>query len=308
MHHNPDALRAQAVKDAERAETAPRNSEYPRRARSVNNALAEAKRQLADVIEQTEESVNIVGNDRESRRERRIARLMRYAAKADLEAAEYDARSHAIGEHIPFGQPILVGHHSERRHRATIKRQHRLWDKWHESYTKAKELRAKAEACKRNNAIYSDDENARLKIESKIRELEARRDMVKADRKAERNRQRDGMPPSDARFGWYNPLPNINAEIKRLKRRLEDLSKREARQENGQADRRMGDVIIRYNPEYDKTELHFPGKPSAEIIQLVKRLGFRWIRTGGCWSRSANNETEYKLQYLAKELGTPIEA
>ncbi|HAO14890.1 MAG TPA: hypothetical protein DDE71_04930, partial [Tenacibaculum sp.] len=40
---------------------------------------------------------------------------------------------------IPFGQPILVGHHSEKRHRRTIEKAHRAMDKCLEESKKAEE-------------------------------------------------------------------------------------------------------------------------------------------------------------------------
>ena len=57
--------------------------------------------------------------------ERREIRQDRLDGRADRLTAEATRRfdaAHAIVERIPFGQPILVGHHSEGRHRADIKR------------------------------------------------------------------------------------------------------------------------------------------------------------------------------------------
>ncbi|AJY62496.1 DUF3560 domain-containing protein [Burkholderia glumae] len=71
--------------------------------------------------------------------ERAKARAERYAAASDRAEAQAQARRaavDAIAEHIPLGQPILVGHHSEGRHRrdlarmdASIRQALTLWDK-----------------------------------------------------------------------------------------------------------------------------------------------------------------------------------
>ncbi|MGS1041597.1 DUF3560 domain-containing protein [Burkholderia glumae] len=71
--------------------------------------------------------------------ERAKARAERYAAASDRAEAQAQARRaavDAIAEHIPLGQPILVGHHSEGRHRrnlarmdANIRQALTLWDK-----------------------------------------------------------------------------------------------------------------------------------------------------------------------------------
>jgi hypothetical protein len=49
----------------------------------------------------------------DQRRQARIARLRARAASARQEAQQHQQAAEAIAEHIPVGQPILVGHHSE---------------------------------------------------------------------------------------------------------------------------------------------------------------------------------------------------
>lgn len=61
----------------------------------------------------------------EKRVERKLEKAERYetyAANADTRAEKRDRTAHDISSAIPFGQPILVGHHSERRHRGDIER------------------------------------------------------------------------------------------------------------------------------------------------------------------------------------------
>jgi hypothetical protein len=84
--------------------------------------------ELADEIEDEDKSLV----------ERAEERAERFAGYSDSRAKEADsahAAVHAISEHIPFGQPILVGHHSERRARKDAQRIHdnmrkavSLWD------------------------------------------------------------------------------------------------------------------------------------------------------------------------------------
>jgi hypothetical protein len=54
-------------------------------------------------------------------------RAEHYADKAERKVGEAKARfaaSDAISEHIPMGQPVLVGHHSQRRHERDLERMH----------------------------------------------------------------------------------------------------------------------------------------------------------------------------------------
>jgi hypothetical protein len=60
--------------------------------------------------------------DYEERKENRIDRLAEKAAEAHSEAQAQFNRAHKIGSAIPFGQPILVGHHSEAHARADANR------------------------------------------------------------------------------------------------------------------------------------------------------------------------------------------
>lgn len=34
-----------------------------------------------------------------------------------------------------------------------------------------------------------------------------------------------------------------------------------------------------------RQEIHYPGKPSAEIRAAIKAQGYRWDRVAGCWWR-----------------------
>ena len=54
--------------------------------------------------------------------EARVDRFSGYADNAEQSAESASNYAHSLVEGIPPGQPILVGHHSERGHRATLKR------------------------------------------------------------------------------------------------------------------------------------------------------------------------------------------
>lgn len=61
----------------------------------------------------------------ESKRERKLKKAIRYenyAANAEARAEGSYERATSISSMIPMGQPILIGHHSEARHRRDLKR------------------------------------------------------------------------------------------------------------------------------------------------------------------------------------------
>lgn len=51
---------------------------------------------------------------------RRAERYQQWANAAEIQSAASHKRSHDLVKDIPMGQPILVGHHSEKRHRKTL--------------------------------------------------------------------------------------------------------------------------------------------------------------------------------------------
>jgi len=80
---------------------------------------------------------------------------------------------------IPMGQPILVGHHSERAHRNAIKRSCNAMDKCVELSNKSEYYANKADATKNNNAISSDNPEAIDLLREKLIKLEGQRTAIK---------------------------------------------------------------------------------------------------------------------------------
>jgi len=120
-----------------------------------------------------------------SYRDRRYARadkLDGWAEKREAKATAGFEKAHALGDMIPFGQPILVGHHSEGRHRRDIDRINTTGQRALENSRKANEMASKAANIRAaaDHAIYSDDEDAVERITERIAEWEAERGRIKA--------------------------------------------------------------------------------------------------------------------------------
>ena len=122
-----------------------------------------------------------------NRKEKQQARKEHYeelAEKANARSAQAFERSHKMVEHIPLGQPILVGHYSERGHRRLLDRS---WNKMGESVKeseKADYYRRKAEAAANNDAIYTGDDDAEERLREKIAGLETAQEQMKAANRA----------------------------------------------------------------------------------------------------------------------------
>lgn len=132
------------------------------------------------------------------------------------------------------GQPILVGHHSEKKHRRLIKRAHEDIRKSIELDDKSKFYSNRAESAENSKVIYSDDPNAITKLKEKLERLENERVSIK----------------SREHKTWE--LTNIGANIRETKKRIEKLEKQENLQfpdiefKGGKAVHNKGIIITRY--------------------------------------------------------------
>ena len=175
-----------------------------------------------------------------TRRDRRLARaeqLREWADKREKRAEEAAARAEQIARMIPMGQPILEGHHSERRHRADLDRIERGQRGALESWEKASEFRRRADEIERQaaHAVYADDEDATERLRERIEEREAELARRKAANAAARRGAdwRAGLTDADVARGERNmaywpggtdvPFPdvkNLAAAIRRDRKRL----------------------------------------------------------------------------------------
>ena len=116
------------------------------------------------------------------RRQARADRLREWADKREAKSGAAFGAAQTLAEAIPFGQPILVGHHSEGRARRDRERIDRNMERGIEHARKADDMRERAENIDRaaSRAIYSDDPDAADALMGKIERLEAQRARIVA--------------------------------------------------------------------------------------------------------------------------------
>lgn len=85
------------------------------------------------------------GFDAQERAKRKADRYRGYASNNEQISDAMFKKSQAITEHIPMGQPILVGHHSEKRHRADLDKSWNAMGKAVEASNKAEAYEGKAQ-------------------------------------------------------------------------------------------------------------------------------------------------------------------
>jgi len=268
------------------------------------------------------EDMAIGRSDYEERKERKIEHFNEQAEKAQQEAAARSKRARDIGGAIPLGQPILVGHHSERRHRADLQRMDTEYRKSAEALDRAEHYGDRAEAMENNSAISGDDPEAVTRYREKLAELEDNQKAMKAmNAYWRKHRSMKGYPGlSDETaagldegmkkaYSWVQRngpcedwrLKNNNAEIRRIKEKLETL----ARLDNMDAETiAFNGGELRVNVEINRVQFVFCGKPPEEKRALLKAHGFRWAPSEGAWQRQ---RTLAALR-VAKSLVSRLEA
>lgn len=126
---------------------------------------------------------------RSERKQNRIDRYNELARKAETKSIEAFEHSNSIVKCIPMGQPILVGHHSEKRHRRDLDKSWNAMGKSVQESEKAEYYRKKAEAAENNNAIYTEDEDSVERLEEKIARPEKLQQAMKDRNKIVRDKK-----------------------------------------------------------------------------------------------------------------------
>lgn len=190
------------------------------------------------------------------------------------------------------------------------------------------EFRARALAAIRralrpeDRPIMSGDSDAVERLRAKITQAEAQQARMKAANAAIRKYGKDGpgavahalvaldisesvarellKPDFAGRVGFADfETKNNAANIRRMRERLAALERDHAAPaaEVEGANARLEDC-----PAENRVRLFFPGKPAADVRTRLKRAGFRWAPSLGCWQAYRNHNA---LTAARTEAGLP---
>ena len=191
---------------------------------------------------------------------------------------------------IPLGQPILVGHHSERRHRRHLERIERVMQAGFDARSKADALEQRLDSLESEQArrITSDNPNAKALIEARIERLQNNVAKWKQLRKEARHKN---TVNSDTPRAYQ--ITNANAEIKRLKERLKGLESMSTDSTLASLNYNIGDIEVRLH--MSQVQVKFPGKPDKATRDVLKRspLVLKWSRYSGAWVRKHTPTTAH---------------
>lgn len=220
-------------------------------------------------------------SDYEERRKQRIERYKELSMKAQERSSRYSNSNVNRILQIAPGQPILVGHHSEKKHRKLIKRAQDDIRKSIEEDNKSKFYKERVITAENSKVIYSDDPQAINKLKEKLERLENERASIK---------EREHST-------WE--LTNIGATIRETKKRIERLEKldnidfKEINLENGK---------VIHNKEINRIQFLFDNIPDEETRKTLKSHGFRWSRYEKAWQREFNFNCIRATRSIVKEI------
>lgn len=253
--------------------------------------------------------------NRKERQGARAERYRQYAENAEKRALAAFNASNAAVNGIPPGQPILVGHHSESAHRRALDRAHNAMGRSVRESEKASYYRQKAEAVENNDNIYIGDDDAIERLEAKIAELSEIQEKMKATNKIIRSKSMSDAAKVAAlcklgyselyatrfvannnQFPAYS-LTNNNAKINAAKKQL---ARAKALNDKEDKEYQISDLTIEECYSENRVRLYFPGKPEESMRIKLKRNGFRWASSIGCWQAYISRRT---LDFV-KEIAT----
>lgn len=151
--------------------------------------------------------------------------------------------------------------------------------------------------------ISSDDPQALAKLEAKLAKLEKHQELMKAANAAIRMKDKEkgdkrlaelGYTPEEiaelrapdfaGRIGYpAYALQNNNANIRRIRERVEELKKRQTEPVPEGWEFDGGQVVV--NTDENRLQIIFDGKPDADLRAELKSEGFRWAPSQGAWQR-----------------------
>lgn len=253
---------------------------------------------------------------RRERLERRQEKREDWAASRDAKATADFNRARGYTEGIPFGQPILVGHHSEKRHRRALENSDKAMRRASESSSMAEHHRSKADGLARQleRSTFSDDPDAIEQLTARVEAIDAQcerrkainREIKKGDGWADRI-----TPPltpderteldNNARFArtiGYPPysLANARSNARRLRQRIAEITARQKRAAEAEA----AGVGIKRSPDGTYASITFPEKPPRDVLAALKDNGWHW--GAGCWSGYLARLPESVVEYCVGEI------
>lgn len=198
----------------------------------------------------------------------------------------------------------------------------RFWEEYNDLFSDDNYYMRKINNILNNTTIYSNDDLAVEKLESKLADLEESQKLMKEiNAYYRKHKSLDGcdiLPEDEIEkikndmqyHHWYDipfapfSLTNNNAEIKRTKQRIEEIKKLKERAKQSDEEKyiKVDGVEVEGDGTDMRIRLKFDGIPSSDIRDRLKSYGFKWSPKNQAWQRQLTANGIWATNRVLKEL------
>lgn len=236
----------------------------------TRDQLADAGLEVSLGIDYTQRPTEEVERDREERAQARAERLGRRAVADADAAAAAEERGRRISAGIPLGQPLLIGHHSERRHRRDIGRIHQSIRQSIEAEQRSAENARRAELA----ATESDRRRNPLQVARRITDLEREQRRIRRSIEGY-TRGRELVPPAAG-----DHAARLERELAGTTEQLEYWQRvRQAQVDEGLATDYSREVIDRGDSIEYRGSWYEVVRANPKSVSVRSRVGGNWTDT-----------------------------
>lgn len=254
-------------------------------------------------------------NSYEERQEARRERYLERAERARTESRKGLQQAREMSEVIPLGQPVHVGHYSEKRDRAYRARIRATSEKAFRLDEKADYYEQKA-ASVGKGGISSDDPDAIKKLKKEVEQLKEKQEHMKSANRAIRMKDTAKGDAKLAEMGYTTEdiaklrepvygrigipaymITNNGANIRRIEARIKELEQRAEREPE-----HIVTDLYELKVEDNRVQFIFDGKPDEDVRSILKRNAFKWSPSRGAWVRQASGNGLYAARQVRRQL------
>lgn len=248
----------------------------------------------------------------------KIVRYKELAAKNKTVSQAMFERAKSLADQVPMGQPVLVGHHSEKRHRRLLNTVDRAMSKGLESSERADFFERRLKGSVQNKTISSDNPDATKLLEKKIQLLENLRDEYKRvnkickDKKLTTEKKMFQLvevfsysKEDAAKFltpDYMNRIGIPDYQVKNNTALLSDTKKRLERlrltQSIPESETKKENCTIKINQTDNRVQISFDTLPDEKIRRELKENGFHWSPVLLLWMRKISNAAIFEANRI----------
>lgn len=146
---------------------------------------------------------------------------------------------------------------------------------------------------------FMKDVNKALRLKDEVKKEEKLFELFAGNKKAIEEIKK---PDFIGRIGYASyTLQNNNAEIRRLKKRLEELEKAKNEDEEEKEIEYNNFTVVK-NIDIMRLQILFDDIPDKEVREILKKHAFRWSPKNKAWQRQYTKNGEYALKKVIEEI------